>query len=145
MRRLLLPLLLIAAACASSSGNRPADIAKPSILIRQSGSFFFGSSPSAPISLDVTVTNNANVPLRVREIEVGSTGMMQYAVEPSKKIFNEILAPGESRTMGLTSTVRARSARIPSMEPLSVQAVIRFEANGRGFREIVTHQFAGSS
>jgi hypothetical protein len=142
MRRLLLPLLLIAAACASTSGNRPADIAKPSIVIRQSGSFYFGSSPSAPISIDVTVTNNASVPLRVREIEVGSTGMMQYSVDRASKIFNETLQPGESRTMGLTSTARSRSAR-PSMEPLSVQAVVRFEANGRGFREIVTHQFAG--
>jgi hypothetical protein len=141
MRRLFLPLLLIAAACGSTSGNRPADIARPSIVIRQSGSFFFGSQPSAPISLDVTVTNNASVPLRVREIEVGSTGMMQYSVDRATKTFNETLAPGESRTMGLTSTARSRSTR-PSMEPLSVQAVVRFEANGRGFREIVTHQFA---
>ena len=143
MRRLLAPLLLLAAACASASGDRPADIAKPDITVRQAGSIFFGSTTSAPVSLDVHITNNATVPLRVREIEVRSPGMMQYTLARESKTFNETIAPGQSRTLGLVATAYANNTSRQISEPLSVQAIVRFEANGRGFREIVLERLAG--
>jgi hypothetical protein len=145
MRRLfLVPLLVIAAACGSSSGNRPADVEKPSISIRQASSIFFGSSNTAPVTIDISITNNAKVPLRVREIEVRSPGMMQYGLQRTAKTFNETIPAGESRTLGLVATAIANQARTRSDEPLAVQAVVRFEVNGRGFREIVLENFAGS-
>ena len=144
MRRLLPLLLLLSAACGSTSGSRPADVARPEIAVRQAGSIFFGSSGVAPVSIDVHITNTANVPLRVRQIEVRSPGMMQYSLVRTSKLFNETIAPGESRTLGLVATAVARETRAPSSEPLAVQAVIRFEANGRGFREVIMEQFAGS-
>jgi hypothetical protein len=142
MRRLL-PLLLLLAACASSSGNRPKDIPKPGIEVRQAAPIFFGSGYRAPISIDVHITNNAAVPLRVREIEIRSSGMMQYSIDRTSKIFNETLAPGQTRTLGLVTTATASRRELHTNEPLSVQTIIRFEANGRGFREIVLEQFAG--
>lgn len=148
MRRLsvalLLPAILLTAACGSASGARPAGVARPDIRVRQAGSIFFGSTGSAPVSIDVHITNNANVPLRVREVEIRSTGMMQYSVDRTVKIFNETLDPGQSHTFGLVATARTRQTRVPSSEPLAIQTVVRFEANGRGFREVVLEQFAGS-
>jgi len=144
MRRLLPLLLLLSAACGSSSGNRPADVAKPDIDVRQTSSIFFGSSGITPVSLEVHITNRSGVPLRVREIQLRSTGMMQYGIRPMSKLFNETIAPGESSTLGITATAEARPMRAPSSEPLSVQAIVRFEANGRGFREVIMEQFAGS-
>ena len=144
MRRLLVSLLLLAAACASSSGDRPSDVAKPDIRVRQAGSIFFGSGTDSPVTIDVHITNNATVPLRVREIEVRSPGMMQYGILRKSQVYNETIPPGESRTLGLVATAVARQTRTVSSEPLSIQAVIRFEANGRGFREVVMEQFAGS-
>ena len=143
MRRLLPLLLLLTAACASSSGDRPKDIPKPDIDVRQAAPIFFGSGYRAPVSIDVHITNNATVPLRVREIEIRSTGMMQYSIDRVSKIFNETIEPGESRSLGLVTTATASRRELHSSEPLSVQTIIRFEANGRGFREIVLEQFAG--
>lgn len=144
MRRLLPLLLLLAAACASSSGNRPQDVAKPDISIRQAAPIFFGSGSSAPVTIDVHITNNAAVPLRVREIEVRSPGMMQYGLVRTSKTFNDTIAPGQSRTLGLVATAVAANTRFQPNEPLSVQAIVRFEANGRGFREVVLERLAGS-
>lgn len=143
MRRLLVPLLLLAA-CASSSGNRPSDVARPDISVRQVGAIFFGSGTQAPVTIDVHITNTATVPLRVREIEVNSPGMVQYGIVRTSKVFNETIAPGESRTLGMVVRAYGSGARTHSSEPLALQAIIRFEANGRGFREIVLEQFAGS-
>jgi len=145
MRRLfVLPLLCVALACGSASGDRPADIEKPSISVRQASSIFFGSSNTAPVTIDVHVTNNAKVPLLVKEIDVRSPGMMQYGLVRTTKTFNETIPPGESRTLGMVVTAIANQARTRSDEPLAVQAIVRFQVNGRGFREIVLENFAGS-
>lgn len=144
MRRFLLPLLLIAAACGTHSGSRPADIEKPDIRIRQAGSVFFGSSDSAPVTIDLAITNNARIPLRVREIELRSPGMMQYTLIRTSKIFNETIPPGEAIVLGMVVTVISSNPQRPSGEPLAVQAIVRFDANGRGFREVVLENFAGT-
>ncbi|HUR81731.1 MAG TPA: hypothetical protein VM733_13260, partial [Thermoanaerobaculia bacterium] len=140
-----LPLLLfIAAACGSASGNRPADVAKPDIDVQQvGGALFFGSSGLAPVSIEVSIRNNATVPLRVREVELRSPGMMQYTLTRATKTFNETIPPGQSRTVGLVATAYKNNPREVSSEPLTIQAVVRFDVNGRGFREIVMERFAG--
>jgi hypothetical protein len=143
MRRLFAFALLFTLGCGTSSGERPADIPRPDISVQQAGSIFFGSSTSAPVSIDVRVTNTATVPITVREVEISSPGMMQYSINRATKTFNETIPPGETRTVGLTATAVSRQARTTTQEPLSVRAIVRLEANGRGFREIVMQQFAG--
>jgi hypothetical protein len=141
MRRLL-PLLLLAAACASSANNRPADVPKPDIVVRQVGMIFFGSSSTAPVSIDVHIRNNARIPIRLREINLRSMGMTQYALLGHTRNFSETIEPGQSRTFGLTATAVTNTSR-PQNEPLSLQANVRFEANGKGFREVVLERMAG--
>lgn len=135
---------LFTLACASGSGDRPADVAKPGIVVRQAGSIFFGSSTTAPVSFDITITNNATVPLIVKEVELTSPGMMQYTIARESKLFREVIEPGQSRTLGMTATAYTRDTRNRSDEPLSVQTFVRFEVNGKPFREVVLQQFAGS-
>jgi hypothetical protein len=155
MRRLLVPFLLLAAACASSSGAsssgvRPSDVARPDIHVRQAGPIVFGSGSQGPVTIDVHITSNATVPLRVRGIEVSSPtppGMMQYDIRRKAQTFNETIAPGESRTLGLVAKVVAwpRTQTPSSSGPLGIMATIRFEASGRGFREVVLERFEWSS
>ncbi|HEX6101211.1 MAG TPA: hypothetical protein VF432_33150 [Thermoanaerobaculia bacterium] len=146
MRRLLVFFLLLAAACASSSGARPSDVARPDIHVRQAGSIVFDSGSHAPVTIDVHITNNATVPLRVREIEVSSPyppGMMLHDIRRKAQTFNETIAPGESRPLRLVAAVVSRSTQTPSSGPLGIMAKIRFEANGRGFMEVVLERFEG--
>lgn len=137
-------LTLALVACASSSGNRPTNIAKPEIVVRQAGSLFFGSLSSTPISIDVTVTNRANVPIRLREVQLSSPGMVQYTIIAKSQIFNELIAPGETKTVGLVTTAVARQARLQAAEPLALRTFVRFQApDGKQFSELSIEQFAG--
>ena len=95
------------------------------------------------MSLDVQITNRAKVPLRVREVDITSPGMSQYTLRRALKYFNETIPPGETRTLGLVAEVIASRARLQQSEPLSVRAIIAFEAEGKSFREVVLQQFAG--
>ena len=143
MRRAFVFTFLFATACSSSMATRPASIAKPTILVQQAGNIYFGSGDEAPVSVNIQVTNNAAVPLRIREVEITSPGMMQYSVPRVSKLFNETVAPGETRVVGMVASAIARQARVDRYEPLSLRAVIRFEGGGKDFREIVFQQIAG--
>ena len=143
MRNLLVSALILALGCASAA-DRPAGVAQPQIAIRQAGPIFFGSQSTTSASIDVQVTNRANVPLRLREVDVSSPGMTQYTLQRTTKLFDEVIPPGETRTVGLVATAIARDTRTLISEPLMVRAFLRFEAGGTSFREIVTEQFAGS-
>lgn len=143
MRTVIASALLFTLACASgSSSDRPASIAQPEISVRQAGPIFFGSSSTAGVSIDVQVTNRADVPLVVREVEVSSPGMTQYTIERGRKLFNVTVPPGETKTVGLVATAVARQTQTPTSEPLIVRAFVRLEAGGKSFREVVVDQFS---
>jgi hypothetical protein len=135
-------LLLLAFGCGGGA-SRPANVAAPTIVIRQLNPIFFGSGSSAPVSLDVHVRNNANVPIRLREVEIRSPSMSQYTLLRTAKLFGETIPPGETRTVHLTATAVRNSSISRMEEPLQVSAFVRLEANGQQFREIILQQFIG--
>lgn len=145
MRRLLsvlLLLLLALAGCASdpaANAARPAGIAEPQITFAQrGGEIYFGGGEEASVNFDVEITNRANVPLLVREVEVSSPEMMQYQITRSLRAYNETIPPGETRTLQLTArAVTSSTARRQYDEPLSLRGLVRFEAGGQRFLEIV--------
>src|SRR3954471_13076344 len=99
-------LLLIAVACSSSSAaDRPKNIAKPDVTVRSTAStIFFGSGTSAPVPLEVIITNNAGVPLRVRRIQIESPGMAEYSLAPLQRTYNDEIGPGQSKSFNLVGT-----------------------------------------
>jgi hypothetical protein len=141
MRRLLLPLALLFAlvSCASgdaSGGGRPADVARPEIHIGiAGGTVFFGSGSNIPVTLDIEVTNRANVPITLREVEVSSHGMMQWSLRTRRQHYKETLGPGETKKVTLYTNASS-SSRYPQ-EPMSLRSFVHFEVNGKFFREIV--------
>ncbi len=95
MRRLLTLLLPLAAACANSSGHRPANVAKPDISVRAGrGLAVLRVVNTARMSIDVNIHNNATVPLLVHQSEVRSPGMMRYTLQRVAKTFTETRPPG---------------------------------------------------
>ena len=143
MRRLI-PLLVFLAACGTHSGQRPANVAKPDIDVSQASPIFFNSRNNSPLSLAVRIRNNATMPLRVREVEVRASGMMQYSLQRRVKLFNETIPPNDERVLYVETTAYQNSnTRIQGSEPLAVQTLVRFEVEGRGFREILLHEVVG--
>ena len=136
MRRLAcVALVMLLAACASSS--RPANVAKPDISVRPDGTIFFGSSSTAPVTLLVDVTNRAQTPLTIRQVEISSPSMATWGIRTARRFFNETVAPGETRTLTLFTT-GVTSVMDPG-EPLMLRTNVILEANGQSFREIVTN------
>lgn len=132
--------LLCLAACASSS-NRPADVAEPEVVVRQAGPIFFGQQATTPITLDVQITNRANVPLILRQIEVSSTNAEQYSIPTSRRTYKETIAPGETRTIQHSATGVAQDTHPRQAQPLLVRTFLLFEANGKTFRQVFIREF----
>ena len=133
----LLPLLILAVACGSSaplstSGGRVG------VGVALLGPVFFGSGTQAPANVEVLVENRAGQPIVVRSIRVESSGMMSWGIYPSQRTFTETIAPGEAKAFPMFATAGARSARMTPNEPLSVRAVVQFEAGKERFQEIYT-------
>lgn len=141
MRLRLLSIFVVTLAGACASATRPPEIPPPSIHVRQMGSLFFGSGFTAPISLEVDVTNRAAEPLVVRQVRIESPGMAEYSLYPITRTFNTTLAPGQTETFHLSGTAYTNVTRLSPREPLAVRARVDFEARGRRFQELVLNQF----
>lgn len=111
--------------------------------MRSAGPVFLTQS-SSPLTIEVTVTNKANVPLAIREVEVSSLGSEQYEIPTARKLYpNEVVAPGETRMVSLSATAVSRTTGTSTVgNPLQVRTFVRFEANGKSFREVVIETFS---
>jgi hypothetical protein len=140
MRRtaVILSILLLAAACGTANSQRPATIAAPQIDINPVGSVFFGSGASAPITLEVTIGNPSTTAIIVREIEISSPGMSQYAIRPVRRTVRETIPAGNSTKVNVF-TMAYTSVRDPT-EPLTLRGIVTFEAGSSRWREIVMIQ-----
>jgi hypothetical protein len=130
-------LLLAALGCSQiNSTSRPKTIPQPDLDARLAHSIFFGSSSTAPATVEVYVGNRANVPITVRRIEVDSPGMGQYTLIRITREFREVIPAGQSKTLTVFATAQT-TVRRPT-EPLMIRAIIEFEAEGPArWREIL--------
>ena len=76
----------------------------PEVEIRQANPIFFGSGYSAPVNFEVGIRNSGSQPLRVREIEISTPGMAEYAVGPVRRIINDTIAAGEAKVFPIHAT-----------------------------------------
>lgn len=143
MRRVLASALLFLIGCASTD-QRPAAVTPPLIRLLQPGDIFFGNDASTATTIDVEIQNRANVPITVREVAISSFAMNDYRLLPTTRSVSVVVPPGETRTVGIVATLEAVSARSVSLEPLSIRAVVRMEASGRSFREVVMQRLTGT-
>ncbi len=137
MRARLLPLALLLAACASG-GARPASIARPGIDIVVRDTLYMDRSGTGPLTVEVHVRNDGKQPVVVRRVRVQSWAMTEYAIVPAEKIVRETIAPGETRAIIIDATGYRKVSQRNLNEPLTLRALVDFEADGKAFREIYT-------
>ena len=135
-RSLSILLLLTLAACASAPSERPKDVPQPDMDARLVAPLFFGSSTSAPATIEVRVANRGGVPIVVRRIELDSPGMGQYTLVRYMREYNETVGPGETKPITIFATARALTTRRPT-EPLTIRAIVHFKAEGKSWREVL--------
>ena len=142
-RLILLALLLVSCSSATTEDTqRPASVARPDVGVQLANSIFFGSGTTAPATFDVVVRNNATVPLTLRRLEIASPGMAEYTIVPQSRIYSETIPPGETKNITYFGTARTNVSRLNPTEPLSVRAILDFEASGVRFREILLNRSA---
>lgn len=136
MRRWI-PLAIFLSVIGCGSGKttgRPASVAQPGLSVELTHDIFFGSGATAPATIEVTVLNRATVPIMLRRVELTSPGMVQYAIYPTVRDFRETIQPGETKSVSVFATAQT-TVRRPT-EPLTLRAVVDFEAAGSVWREI---------
>jgi hypothetical protein len=122
-------------ACGSSAPPRPASIPRPELYAELSDRPFFGTSDRAAVNVLVTVRNRAAVPITIRRAEVDSPGMTQYTLRRAIRDFHETVGPGEEKTVTVFTTAYTTTQR--PTEPLTIRALVTFEAGGERWREIL--------
>jgi hypothetical protein len=131
-------MILFAMACSSSGPPVSTSGGRAGIAVTLVTPVFFGSSTSAPANIEVLVENRAGVPIVVRNISLQSSGMLTWGIYPTQRMFNESINPGEAKAFPMFATAAARQARMTPNEPLTVRAVVQFEAGKERFQEIYT-------
>jgi hypothetical protein len=138
MRRWISVALLVGIACAGQKSARPANVPQPGLRVELTHDIFFGSGSTAPATIDVTVLNRAAVPIMLRRVELSSPGMAQYGIYATYRDFRETLQPGQEKTVPIFATAQT-TVRNPT-EPLTIRALMEFEAEGKVWREmVITH------
>lgn len=132
----------LAFGCSSSASSRPASIAKPAIGAHLTHPLFFGSGNQSGANIEVVVTNNATVPIKVRRVEVDSPGMASYTIGRSVRDFQETLAPGQTKSFLIFATATTLTDR--PVEPLAVRTIVEIAAGGSVWREVGMDRRAGN-
>lgn len=135
-RRLALPalLLLFSIACGSTA-QRPAGVTRPEIDVDVVNEIFFGSSSTAPATLEVRVRNTSPHPITVRRIEISSTSMTEWGFPRQSRQYSEVVGPGDTKTINYFATAQTVTRR--RSEPLSFEARVEFESQGTRWQEFV--------
>jgi len=135
MRRFMLFPIVFLLACGSTGGTRPKSIPKPDLAADLTHDVFFGSGSTAPASIEVRARNRGSVPIELRRVELSSHGMIEWGIIPISHDFREVIGPGETKSVTVFATAET-SVRRPT-EPLTIRAIIEFEAGGVRWREVV--------
>lgn len=138
-------LAAVVSGCASTAVDTPAgpDLAgyvRPELQVRTSGSIFFGSGYTAPLSLNVDIMNQGPAAVVVRRIRIESPGMSQYRLDPATREFRQTINPGETITLSMSALARTGIDRLSTSEPLQLRALVEYELGDARRREVYSIQ-----
>ena len=93
--------LVLLAACASQRNNANGKVPQPTVTLDQ-----LSSMPAAaqevtggiPISLRLTVTNNATIPITLQRAQLESLGTGGWNLRPTQQNFGKPIVPGATQT-----------------------------------------------
>ena len=145
----LLPLVLLAAACAHQQN---AKILEPEISIVQLNApvdVGYATGPTQ-VQFGARVANRSAEPITLRRIEIQSVGTGSYQLRSEAFPFNEKIEPGKFSEVKFWAHAYAFAMgrdRQPSAEPVTVRSILYFDSPAGSFHQIVSRyidQFPGN-
>lgn len=151
MKRAAIPLLLLLAACGSSSGdaNRSrAEVEFEQVYGPGDVGLVRGAN-TMNIEYAVHIGNRSAEPITLRRISVSSVGTGSYRLRPEEQIYDETIPPDAAGVVKLSARgyFVGTSTGEASREPVTLRAILYFDAPAGSFRRIVTQnigQFPGA-
>jgi hypothetical protein len=140
MRRAVSFLFLLTAvfamACATANSSRPATIPAPDITAGLVHPLHFGGLTTAAATIEVRITNRAQVPIMVRRIEIESPAMQQYTLDRGVRDVRETIGAGETKVVSIFTRATALTTTNPD-EPLTIRTVVEFASGDNTWREVL--------
>lgn len=142
-RTLLILTALAIAGCAANQLASKAPIAEPDVTIDQLSSV----APAArnmtggiTVDYQVTVHNNANIPITIKRVDVNSIGAGAYDLDPTSKPFDLTIAAGGTSSVEFWAAGVASQTILGANGPVTVRVVVLFDSPAGQFQTVATEQ-----
>jgi len=138
--------ILLAAACASSSNNLKGDLTQPTVEVAQ-----LSAQPAiaehvtggVPIYLGVAVTNNANIPITLKRVNVTSLGSGGYNIPNVSRPFNKVIQPGATEQVEFWVPAYADASVAGVNGAVALRSIVQFDSAQGSFENSSVHQVQG--
>lgn len=134
----LVPLLLLATACATQSAAPGG--AEPEVTIVQTSNVASAARfDQGPISIRyaIQVHNVAREPITVVRVALQSIGVGAYELPSSSKPFNETIEPGQSRVVEMWASGTTNPSLVGANGPVTLRGSVEFALNGNHYQKTV--------
>ena len=136
----------VLAACASGNNNLKTNIAQPDVQFEQ-----VSSQPAVaehvtggvPVYFALSVTNNANIPITLKRVNLQSMGSGGYNVPSTSRPFNKSIAPGATETEQFWVGTFADTSVAGVNGAVAIRVIAQFDSSEGAFENTTVHQVQG--
>jgi len=141
MRRSLIPVVLLLAACATSDGQKADGIARPQMDLREVTGPRDTLQPRGPIDIqyEIVVANRAPQAITLRRVELVSVGTGPYLLRPDFYTFNRVIEGNghAAVTFWAKAYLNVTSTDLSASEPVTIRAVATFDSPSGAFQQVL--------
>jgi hypothetical protein len=139
--------VLSAVACAHTGDTGKAQVPQPTIIVEQTSRMPSAAEAvegSFPVSLRVTVTNNAAVPITFERAQLASLGQGGWTVRPTSRNFGATLAPGATGMYDFPVSAVAGLSMVGNNGPVTLRVTATFKSADGSFTSATTQEVGGN-
>lgn len=135
--------LLLFAGCALRSGDDGAKLPEPKVTISQTSTMPVLAehiTGGMSVSLRMSVTNRATVPIVLKRAEIQSVGEGGWDLQPTQREFDHPIAPGATESFDLWVEAEAGQSVAGTNAPVTVRVMTVYGSSAGAFTNtLMTH------
>lgn len=138
--------VLLVAACASQRNNANGNVPEPDVTIEQTSSMPTAAqnvSGGIPISLRITVTNNAAIPITLQRTQLTSMGEGGWNINDASHNFGKMIAPGGTESMEFWVSAVTGLSIVGNNGPVQLRVTSSFDSSKGSFTKTIVQAVGG--